>query len=133
MANAASDSTALNRPCSRRLFLAATASTFAGAVLAACGSGPREEVAAADVPVGSAIIVGDFIIAQPTAGEYKAYSTRCPHQKNRISKVEGDIVRCTAHNSKFSIVDGDVVDGPARTGMETADLKVKGDQLSVGN
>lgn len=119
--------------CSRRLFLAASASTFAGVLLAACGSGPREEVAATDVPVGSAIIVGDFIIAQPKAGEYKAYSTRCPHQRNKISKVEGDVVRCTAHNSRFSIVDGSVVSGPARTGLEDADLKQDGSTLSVGN
>ena len=75
------------------MFLLGTATTFAGAFLAACGSEPAVEVAAADVPVGSATIFDGFIIAQPTEGTYVAYSQTCPHQRNPITEVEGDTVR----------------------------------------
>ncbi|MEJ4099202.1 Rieske 2Fe-2S domain-containing protein [Corynebacterium mastitidis] len=118
-------------PCSRRLFLAGSATTLAGALLAACGSSPTEEVAAADVPVGSAVIVGDFIVAQPTEGEYRAYSTTCPHQSSRITEVEGDTVRCTAHNSVFSLKDGSVVEGPARAPLSEGSAEQNGTQVRV--
>lgn len=118
-------------PCSRRLFLLGSAITFAGAVLAACGSSPTEEVAAADVPVGSAVIVGDFIIAQPQRGQYRAYSTTCPHQSSKITEVEGETVRCTAHNSVFSLSDGSVVQGPARSALTEGSVVEEGTSLSV--
>ncbi|KQB87013.1 Rieske (2Fe-2S) protein [Corynebacterium lowii] len=117
--------------CSRRLFLVGSATTFAGAVLAACGSGPTEEVAASDVPVGSATIVGDFIIAQPEEGQYRVYSTTCPHQSSKITEVEGETVRCPAHNSVFSLADGSVVDGPARSPLTEGTVEENGTNLRV--
>lgn len=102
--------------CNRRLFLLGTATTFAGILITACGSDPVT-VGLSDVPIGSAIIVDAVIIAQPTAGEYKAYSTVCPHANNPISVIEGTTAKCTKHNSVFSLVDGSVLSGPARKGM----------------
>ena len=52
--------------CSRRMFLLGSATTVAGAFLAACGEEPSVEVAKAEVPVGSAIIADGFIIAERT-------------------------------------------------------------------
>lgn len=114
------------------MFLLGTATTFAGAFLAACGSEPAVEVAAADVPVGSAVIFDGFIIAQPTAGSYVAYSQRCPHQRNPITEVEGDTVRCTYHNSIFDIRDGSVISGVARDPLTPAQLEQTNGTLSVG-
>ena len=119
--------------CSRRMFLLGTATTFAGAFLAACGSEPSVEVAAADVPVGSAVIFDGFIIAQPTAGNYVAYSQTCPHQRNPITEVEGDTVRCTHHDSVFNIADGSVVSGVARDPLYPAKVEQSGDTLSVSS
>lgn len=115
------------------MFLLGTATTFAGAVLAACGSDPVElSVDASDVPVGSAVVLGEFIIAQPTAGEYKAYSAICPHQHSKISVVEGDTVRCPLHNSVFDITDGSVISGPARDPMKPAKVvEEEGGKLSA--
>lgn len=113
------------------MFLLGTATTFAGAFLAACGSRPSTEVAATEVPVGSAIIVDSFIIAQPTEGEFLAYSSTCPHQRNPITEVDGDLVRCTYHNSEFSIVDGAVLSGPARDPLIPTEITMEGAQLSV--
>ena len=111
--------------CNRRLFLIGTATTFAGALLAACGS-QKQTIDANDVPVGSAIIVGDFIITQPTSGVYHAYSATCPHQGAKITQVNGDTVTCTNHNSVFSITDGALVSGPSRAGLKEAKLKPDG-------
>ncbi|NLZ57444.1 MAG: Rieske 2Fe-2S domain-containing protein [Corynebacterium sp.] len=117
--------------CSRRTFLLGAATTFAGAFLAACGSNPPKEIAATEVPVGSAVILGSVIIAQPMEGEFLAYSSACPHQGNFITKVEGDVVTCTKHNSKFSIMDGSLISGPAATGLSEANLTREGDTLSA--
>lgn len=118
--------------CNRRLFLLGTASTFAGAFLAACGSRPGTELAATEVPVGSAVILDSFIIAQPTEGTFLAYSATCPHQRNPITEVAGDIVRCPSHNSEFSIIDGSVLSGPARDPLVPVELSEQAGQLSIG-
>ena len=111
--------------CNRRLFLIGTATTFAGALLASCAP-PKQTIDAKGVPVGSAVIVGNFIITQPTSGVYHAYSATCPHQGAKISQVNGDTVTCTNHNSVFSITDGAPVSGPSRAGLKEAKLKTDG-------
>ena len=115
--------------CSRRLFLLGTATTFAGAFLAACGEKPPEEVAKTEVPVGSAVVLDKVIIAQPTEGQFVAYSSTCPHEFKKITQVQGDTVRCTAHGSTFNIADGSVLQGPAVRGMRVLDLKEEGGRL----
>lgn len=118
--------------CSRRLFLIGTATTFAGALLTACGKNSDSlELPTTDVPVGSAVIVEDIIIAQPVAGEYKAYSTVCPHQGYPINLVEGELVKCNRHNSTFSIKDGAVVSGPARDSLEVLTSSVANETVTV--
>ncbi|AKK07358.1 ferredoxin subunit of nitrite reductase and ring-hydroxylating dioxygenase [Corynebacterium mustelae] len=118
--------------CSRRMFLIGTATTFAGAVLAACSSrADKISVTATDVPVGSAVIDGDIIIAQPVAGEYKAYSSICPHQGYPITQVTGSAVRCTRHGSTFDIVDGSVIDGPSRDGLRPRKVTLEGETFNV--
>ncbi|WIM69083.1 Rieske 2Fe-2S domain-containing protein [Corynebacterium breve] len=113
------------------MFLLGTATTFAGAFLAACGEAPSEEVAKTEVPVGSAVVLDKFIIAQPTEGEFVAYSSDCPHQHSKITGVDGDTVVCPAHHSVFSIVDGSVIEGPARDPMYPAEATVEGDTVSA--
>lgn len=115
--------------CSRRLFLLGTATTFAGAFLAACGHEPTEDAAKTAVPVGGAVILDKFIIAQPTAGNYVAYSSTCPHQFQKITEADGKTVRCTAHGSIFNIQDGSVVAGPSVRGLREVQLAQEGDSL----
>ena len=118
--------------CSRRLFLVGSATTVAGAFLAACGKPATAEIAATQVPVGSAVIVDKLIIAQPTEGEFLAYSTVCPHQGNPISQVNGDTVRCPSHGSSFDIATGEPVEGPAQSGMTPAPVRQEGDTVVAG-
>jgi len=115
------------------MFLLGTATTFAGAFLAACGEEAPEEIAKTDVPVGSAVILDKFIIAQPTSGQYVAYSSVCPHQQKKITKVEGETVKCTAHGSVFNIADGSLVSGPAVTGMREVEVIDAGDKVEAKN
>ncbi|AWB82867.1 iron-sulfur protein [Corynebacterium yudongzhengii] len=117
--------------CSRRTFLLGAATTVAGAALAACGTEASEEVAATEVPVGSAVFVGNLIIAQPKEGEFLAYSRTCPHQGNTIDEINGDTVTCTAHNSTFSIEDGSVVDGVARDPLQEGTATEEGGTVTA--
>ncbi|MCQ9334430.1 Rieske (2Fe-2S) protein [Corynebacterium phoceense] len=117
--------------CSRRAFLLGTATTFAGAYLAACGQEPTAEVAATEIPVGSGIIVDGVIFAQPEEGVFKAYSTTCPHQQNPISKIQGGNAICTKHMSTFDLATGEVVTGPAPTGLTA--FGVESDGTTVKN
>ncbi|MEL6051585.1 Rieske (2Fe-2S) protein [Corynebacterium rouxii] len=123
----------MTHPCSRRMFLLGSATTLAGVVLAACGgdASKAKEIAVREVPVGSAVIVGDFILTQPTAGEYKAYSAVCTHQRAKITKVDGSHVICPAHGSIFDITDGSVVSGLARDPLKTATVNVAGDTATI--
>ncbi|CAB0574096.1 Rieske (2Fe-2S) protein [Corynebacterium diphtheriae] len=117
----------MTHPCSRRMFLLGSATTLAGVVLAACGgdADKAKEIAVSEVPVG------DFILAQPTAGEYKAYSAACTHQRAKITKVDGSHVICPAHGSVFDITDGSVVSGLARDPLKAATVEVTGDTATV--
>ncbi|HFG8808632.1 Rieske (2Fe-2S) protein [Corynebacterium striatum] len=98
--------------CSRRMFLLGTATTFAGAYLAACGKEPSAEIAATEIPVGSAVMVDKVIFVQPTEGEFKAYSQTCPHQGSLITKIDGMTATCTSHFTSYDLADGSVIDGP---------------------
>lgn len=122
-----------DHPCSRRLFLLGSATTLAGAVLAACGGDANKaaSISVGEVPVGSATITDHFIIAQPTPGNFVAYSSVCPHQQAPITVVEGATVKCTKHGSQFNVKDGSVVHGPARSPLTKAQAKVEGDTVTA--
>lgn len=121
-----------SQTCSRRAFLLGTATTFAGAFIAACGKAPSAEVAATQVPVGSAVIVDKIIIAQPAEGKFVAYSTTCPHQGSPITQVEGNTVRCPSHGSVFDIATGQPVSGPATSAMTTVPVSENGGTVTAG-
>lgn len=118
--------------------LAAGAAAGAGA-LTGC-SKPEEvktgpaSVKAAEVPVGSAKIIDDsnFVVTQPKAGEYKAFTRLCPHAGCKVSQVEKAEIVCTCHNSRFSVADGTAVSGPAAgAALGKATAKLEGDTVNV--
>ncbi|MDY6049658.1 MAG: Rieske 2Fe-2S domain-containing protein [Corynebacterium sp.] len=120
--------------CSRRTFLLGTATTFAGAVLAACGGDAAKAatIPTAEVPVGGAVIVEDFIVAQPTAGNFVAYSSKCPHAGYPIGTINDDgTVTCEAHGSKFDLTTGAVVQAPATTGLTAQVTANDGTTLTI--
>jgi Rieske Fe-S protein len=83
----------------------------------------------ADVPQGSGIITADFVITQPTAGQFKAFSKVCTHQGCDVNKIDGGNISCPCHGSKFSIETGEPTAGPATKGLPETKVKVDGQSI----
>ena len=81
-----------------------------------------------DVPVGSGVIVGDLVITQPTAGDFKGFSSTCTHKGCAVNKVADGTIDCPCHGSKFGL-DGSVVTGPATAPLEAKNISVRGDSI----
>ena len=56
------------------------------------------------------------LVVQPTAGEFKAFNSTCPHAGCPVSLYQGMFV-CPCHGSEFNESDGAVIQGPAATGL----------------
>jgi len=82
-----------------------------------------------DIPQGGGIITADFVITQPTAGNYKAFSKVCTHAGCDVSKVDGGVITCPCHGSKFSIETGEPTTGPATKALTETKVKVDGDSI----
>lgn len=135
----------------RRTVLAAAGAVGAVGVLAACGSDnpapsstPRASESSPDqaaggqivtttddVPVGGGVVVDDkmVVVTQPKAGDYKAFTSTCPHQGCTVAKVTADAIICPCHGSQFSAETGDVMVGPATSGLTPVAIRVKGSEI----
>ena len=82
----------------------------------------------ADVPVGSGVIVGDVVITQPVAGEFKGFSSTCTHKGCTVNKVADGTIDCPCHGSKFNL-DGSVANGPATEPLKAKAVAVQGDSI----
>jgi Rieske Fe-S protein len=71
------------------------------------------------------------VVTQPTAGEFKGFTTTCTHQGCQVSEVKDGTIDCPCHFSQFSIVDGAVEGGPAPKPLPEVKLSVQGDQISL--
>jgi Rieske Fe-S protein len=76
-------------------------------------TGPN--VAMSRVPVGGGVILenADYVITQPTKGEFKAFSNICTHQGCPVASVSNGVIHCNCHGSEYSIEDGSVTNPPA--------------------
>lgn len=89
------------------------------------------EVAKSTVPVGGGAVGSDYVVTQPAAGQYKAFTNVCTHQGCLVSLVtDGEIV-CKCHNSHFSITDGSPVSGPAQRALAAKTVVASGSNLFV--
>lgn len=86
------------------------------------------------VPVGSAYIEpkGDYLVIQPTEGQFRAFSRTCPHAGCQVDRVDGDEIVCPCHGSRYSVVDGSRVSGPTPRGLTEVPVQVNGNRLEVG-
>ena len=134
--------TPLNR---RQTFKGVAVAAAGGPLLAACGDGSStatdsgspassgtELGPVSEVPEGGGKIFADqkVVVTQPAPGEFKGFSSICPHQKCPVTKVT-ETIDCPCHGSKFSLEDGSVVEGPANTGLSEVELSVEGDSISL--
>ena len=108
-----------------------TAPASASASESAVPSGPS--AARSEVPVGGGVILedADYVITQPSAGKFKAFSKICTHQGCPVTKIAGGTINCQCHGSRFSIEDGSVQNGPAKRPLPEAEVTVAGDQVVV--
>ncbi|MEV0222037.1 Rieske (2Fe-2S) protein [Streptomyces sp. NPDC050704] len=140
----------------RRTLLAALGGAGLAATLTACGgsddsssgsagssessgsgssgsSGGEALAKTSEIPEGGGKVFADqgVVVTQPTAGDFKAYSTVCPHQKQRVNSVDNGVITCPAHGSQFSVTDGSVEKGPATSGLTAAKVMVDGDSIML--
>ena len=104
--------------------------------LSACGnesktSGDPVRVNKSEVPVGSGIVSGTFVIVQPSAGDFKAFSAVCPHQGCLVKTITDVDITCPCHSSKFSVEDGSFISGPKPAPLAPANLQEEGEELVV--
>ena len=104
------------------------ASTEAGG-----GGGGAALAKTADIPEGGGKVFSDekVVVSQPTAGDYKAFSTICTHQQCPMTDLQGDTITCACHKSQFSVLDGSVKKGPATQPLAAKQISVAGDSITL--
>lgn len=85
----------------------------------------------ADVPVGSGVIVGEVVVTQAAAGDFKGFSSTCTHAGCAVNEVVDGTINCPCHGSKFNL-DGSVAKGPATKPLESKVVTVQGDSIVLG-
>ncbi|MCD7442874.1 Rieske (2Fe-2S) protein [Streptomyces lincolnensis] len=138
---------------SRRTVVAAVGATGLALTLNACGSddgGSSSSSASsgsagssgssgavlgktADIPEGGGKIFKDqgVVVTQPTAGEFKAFSSKCTHQGCAVSGIANGVITCPCHKSEFSVTDGSVKKGPATQALPAEKITVSGDSITL--
>lgn len=100
------------------------------------GGGVAVSVPTSEVPVGGGSILVDdadrvYVVTQPTAGEFKAFSGICTHQQCPVSQITDGEIICTCHGSRYSVEDGSVLGGPAPRPLPGLSASVQGDEVTV--
>jgi nitrite reductase/ring-hydroxylating ferredoxin subunit len=115
-------------------------------VLAACGGsgggsdasggsdgGGGDTIKTSDIPVGGGKVFDgpQVVVTQPTAGEFKAFTAVCTHQRFLVGNVQGGTINCLHHGSMYDMTTGAVVGGPAPAPLAAKTVTVSGDTLTV--
>ncbi|MGW7052376.1 Rieske (2Fe-2S) protein [Streptomyces sp. NPDC054887] len=87
----------------------------------------------ADIPEGGGKVFADqgVVVTQPTAGQFKAFSSKCTHQGCAVKDVADGMINCPCHGSMFDATDGSVKGGPAKQPLPAAAIKVEGDSITL--
>ncbi|MFF4491588.1 Rieske (2Fe-2S) protein [Streptomyces sp. NPDC001544] len=110
----------------------------------AAGTAPSEQASSgsaggtalaktSDIPEGGGKVFKDqgVVVTQPTAGTYKAFSSKCTHAGCAVGSVADGVIVCPCHNSHFSAADGSVKQGPATQPLAAANITVSGDEIKL--
>jgi Rieske Fe-S protein len=138
------------RTVTRRTVVAAAGAVGLGAALVACGdsdgaadavgSKPEGGGAAggvlaktADIPEGGGKVFESqgVVVTQPTAGQFKAFSSKCTHQGCAVKDISNGIIHCPCHGSEYSVMDGSVKGGPAPKPLPPKQITVVGDSIKL--
>jgi cytochrome b6-f complex iron-sulfur subunit len=124
------------------------------AVIAACSSKPptpapsasgqptesaagtaSTQIQQSQVPVGAAIVTSGsppYVVAQPSAGQFVAFSAACTHRGTTVSAGDGTTLVCPAHGSQFNADTGAVLKGPAARPLAAVAITAANGVLTVG-
>lgn len=69
------------------------------------------------------------VVAQPTAGTFRAFSAICTHQQCPLISVSDGLINCGCHGSQFAIEDGSVRGGPATKPLPVRQVRIEGDDI----
>lgn len=105
----------------------------AGSSTAQGAAGGTELAKTSDIPEGGGKIFASqgVVVTQPTAGTYKAFSSKCTHQGCAVSSISNGVIVCPCHKSEFSVTDGSVKKGPATTALPAEQITVSGDSITL--
>ena len=85
------------------------------------------------MPVGGGRVLpeAELVVTQPTAGEFRAFSSTCTHSGCAVRDVVEGTINCPCHGSRFSVVDGSVVTGPATEPLPAVAVRETGGQVTL--
>ena len=111
---------------------ASASASATGSASAAAPSGTP--VKTADVPVGGGVInaSGLFVVTQPSAGQFKAFSAVCTHMGCTVNKVASGMIDCPCHQSQFDISTGTPTSSSqAKSPLPAKTATVSGDSVYI--
>jgi Rieske Fe-S protein len=108
-------------------------SSSTGSTTAQGDAGGTELAKTSDIPEGGGkIFAGQgVVVTQPTAGTYKAFSSKCTHQGCAVTGVRDGVISCPCHHSEFSIADGSVKKPPATRPLPEVPIAVSGNDITL--
>ncbi len=111
-----------------------SSATSSGSASSAAAAPSGTPVKTADVPVGGGVIDASalFVVTQPSAGQFKAFSATCTHQGCAVTKVQNGLIVCPCHNSQFDITSGAPTSGSqAKSPLPGKSATVSGDSVYI--
>lgn len=90
------------------------------------------QVQQSQVPVGTAVVVSGYVVAQPGPGQFVAYSAACTHRGATVSAGDGTTLHCPAHGSEFDGATGAVLKGPASSPLTPVPISASNGVLTIG-
>ena len=90
------------------------------------------QIQQSQVPVGTAVVVSGYVVAQPVSGQFVAYSAACTHRGATISAGNGTTLLCPAHGSEFDGATGTVLKGPASSPLAPVSVSAGNGVLTIG-
>lgn len=112
---------------------APTSAAATGATGATGGGNGSALWATSQIPLKGGMINGSadggIVVTQPSAGEYKAFTSVCTHMQCTVGSVSNNVITCPCHGSEYSAVDGSVINGPAPKPLAAKNITVSGGNI----
>jgi Rieske Fe-S protein len=113
---------------------ASESSGSGGSGASGAGAPSGTPVKTAEIPVGGGVINDSalFVVTQPSAGQFKAFSAICTHQGCEVTQVQNGKIVCPCHGSMFDISTGaPTPSSQARSPLPAKTTTVSGDSVYV--